>query len=160
MKLRSEAERPVRHGPAHFFGAGGACCVGVNGNVEPLPPVRGACCCPLGAGEAGAPAGTGLGSVVLLPPEAGWLLAGALVRPLSCSTVVLKPPRREATMDSESDVIMKTIAETVVAFESSVAEPRGPNAVCDPIPPNAPARSAAFPLWSRTTIIRKKQTRT
>jgi len=36
---------------------------------------------------------------------------------------------RVATTESEIDVSIKMIAETVVAFESSVAEPRGPNAV-------------------------------
>ena len=39
-------------------------------------------------------------------------------------------------------------------------DPRGPNAVCEPIPPNAPARSAAFPLCNSTTTIRNKQTKT
>ncbi len=63
-----------------------------------------------------------------------------------------------AMIDSEIEVTMKTTAEIVVAFESSVAEPRGPNAVCDPIPPNAPARSAALPLCRRITIIRKRHT--
>jgi hypothetical protein len=52
------------------------------------------------------------------------------------------------------------MAETVVALESSVAEPRGPNAVCEPMPPNAPAKSAAFPLCSSTTMHKKKQTTT
>jgi hypothetical protein len=55
---------------------------------------------------------------------------------------------------------MNRIAEIVVAFESSVAEPLGPNAVWEPDPPNAPARSAAFPLCSNTTIIRKMHTAT
>ena len=50
--------------------------------------------------------------------------------------------------------------EIVVAFDNNVAEPRGPNAVCEPIPPNAPAKSAAFPLCSKTTIIRKTHTTT
>lgn len=61
-------------------------------------------------------------------------------------------------IDSVIDVIMNTAADIVVAFESSVADPRGPNAVCDPIPPNAPARSAAWPLCSSTTTVRKIQT--
>src|SRR5207248_7086473 len=52
------------------------------------------------------------------------------------------------------------IAETVVAFDNRVAEPRGPKAVCEPIPPNAPARSAALPLCSSTTTIKNKQTST
>jgi hypothetical protein len=55
---------------------------------------------------------------------------------------------------------MNRTAEAVVAFESSVADPRGPNAVCEPIPPNAPAKSAAFPLCNRTTTIRNRQTKT
>ena len=58
-------------------------------------------------------------------------------------------------IDSEIDVNMNTIAEMVVALESSVADPRGPNAVCEPMPPNAPAKSAALPLCSRTTTMRK-----
>jgi len=61
-------------------------------------------------------------------------------------------------IESDIDVIIKMIAEIVVALESTVAEPLGPNAVCDPIPPNAPARSAAFPLCRRTTITKKTQT--
>lgn len=65
-----------------------------------------------------------------------------------------------ATTDNEIDVTINTIAEIVVAFESSVAEPRGPNAVCEPMPPNAPARSAALPLCSSTTIIKNRQTTT
>jgi len=63
-------------------------------------------------------------------------------------------------IESDRDVTMNSTAEIVVAFESNVAEPRGPKAVCEPIPPNAPARSAAFPLCSRTTIIRNTQTTT
>jgi hypothetical protein len=65
-----------------------------------------------------------------------------------------------ASIESARDVSMNTTAEMVVAFESSVAEPRGPNAVWEPIPPNAPAKSAAFPLCSSTTMIRKRHTTT
>ncbi len=61
-------------------------------------------------------------------------------------------------IESEMDVSMNTTAEIVVALESSVADPRGPNAVCEPIPPNAPAKSAALPLCSKTTTIRKRHT--
>jgi len=53
---------------------------------------------------------------------------------------------------------MNSTAEKVVALESSVADPRGPNAVCEPIPPKAPARSAALPLCSKTTMIKKMHT--
>jgi len=83
--------------------------------------------------------------------------AGVLLR---SRMVELAPLFRMATIESDSDVHMKTMAEMVVAFESSVAEPRGPNAVCEPMPPKAPARSAAFPLCNKTTMIRKTQTTT
>ncbi len=63
-------------------------------------------------------------------------------------------------IDNAIEVIMKSTAEIVVALDKSVAEPRGPNAVCEPIPPKAPAKSAAFPLCSNTTTIRKRQTST
>jgi hypothetical protein len=79
---------------------------------------------------------------------------------LRSSTVGLAPAFRVPRIDSASDVHMNAIAEIVVAFDNSVAEPRGPNAVCEPMPPKAPARSAAFPLCNRTTMIRNRQTRT
>ena len=63
-------------------------------------------------------------------------------------------------IDKEIEVSIKTTVEIVVAFDSSVAEPRGPKAVWEPIPPNAPARSAALPLCKRITIIRNKHTMT
>ena len=68
------------------------------------------------------------------------------------------PALRVARMESDIEVIIKTTAESVVALDSRVAEPRGPKAVCEPIPPNAPARSAALPLCSKTTIIRNRHT--
>jgi hypothetical protein len=74
------------------------------------------------------------------------------------STVVPSPAFRVARIDNESEVTINNTAEIVVAFESNVADPRGPKAVCEPIPPNAPARSAAFPLCSNTTMIRKTHT--
>jgi hypothetical protein len=52
---------------------------------------------------------------------------------------------------------MNMTAHQVVAFESTLAAPRGPKAVWLPAPPKAPARSAALPLWSSTTMIRTKQ---
>jgi hypothetical protein len=102
----------------------------------------------------GAEGVTGIGKVVF----DGALFAGVGFFVCSSKTVEPKPALRVAMIESESEVIMNRIAEIVVAFESNVAEPRGPNAVCDPIPPNAPARSAAFPLCKRTTIIKKIQT--
>jgi len=71
---------------------------------------------------------------------------------------VPKPAFRVAMIESVNDVTIKATAEIVVAFDSSVAEPRGPKAVWEPMPPNAPAKSAAFPLCSKTTMIRKMQT--
>ena len=99
----------------------------------------------------------------VLDGAAGALLAGALfaepcVAP--SNTVVPRPAFRVAMMESESDVTMNSIAETVVAFDSKVAEPLGPKAVWEPMPPKAPARSAAFPLCSKTTMIRKRHTNT
>ena len=67
---------------------------------------------------------------------------------------------RVAMIASVNDVNMNAAAAMVVALERTVADPRGPNAVCDPMPPNAPARSAALPLCSSTTTTRKKHTRT
>src|SRR6266566_313104 len=54
---------------------------------------------------------------------------------------------------------MNMMAHHVVARESTLAAPRGPKAVWLPAPPNAPARSAALPLWSSTTTISTKQLR-
>ena len=52
---------------------------------------------------------------------------------------------------------MNMTAHQVVALERTFAAPRGPKAVWLPAPPKAPARSAALPLWSRTTIINTRQ---
>ena len=53
--------------------------------------------------------------------------------------------------------IMNITAHHVVAWESKVAAPRGPKAVWLPAPPKAPAKSAALPLWSNTTMISTRQ---
>jgi len=58
------------------------------------------------------------------------------------------------------DVMTKSTKNVVVNLCRSVVAPRAPNAVCDPPPPNAPARSAPFPCWTRTTRIRKMLTMT
>ena len=55
---------------------------------------------------------------------------------------------------------MNMTAHHVVAFERTLAAPRGPKAVWLPAPPKAPARSAALPLWSSTTMIRTRQFKT
>src|SRR5438045_1941601 len=48
-------------------------------------------------------------------------------------------------------------AHQVVALDNTFAAPRGPNAVWLPAPPNAPAKSAALPLCSNTTMISTRQ---
>src|SRR5712692_10859011 len=58
---------------------------------------------------------------------------------------------------SASAQTMNITAHQVVARESTVAAPRGPNAVWLPAPPKAPAMSAALPLCSSTTMIRNRQ---
>lgn len=65
---------------------------------------------------------------------------------------------RVSTIAKNNDETMNSPAASVVAFDSIVADPRGPNAVWEPIPPNAPARSAALPLCSNTTPIKKTHT--
>jgi hypothetical protein len=95
-----------------------------------------------------------MGSVVFEDP----VFAGADWVDRSSNTVEPSPAVRVAMIESDIEVIIKIIADTVVAFDSRVAEPRGPNAVCEPMPPKAPARSAAFPLCNRTTIQRKMHT--
>jgi hypothetical protein len=69
-------------------------------------------------------------------------------------------PCRKAITPRESDVTINKMADQVVARESAVAAPRGPNAVWLPCPLNAAAISDPFPLWSRTTMIKNKQTTT
>ncbi len=53
---------------------------------------------------------------------------------------------RSAKIARARDVIINKDAAIVVALDKTVAVPRGPNTVCDPMPPKAPARSAALPL--------------
>jgi hypothetical protein len=59
---------------------------------------------------------------------------------------------------SPIDVNIKRMAAHVVTLVSRLAAPRGPNAVWDPWPPKAPARSALLPCCRRTTPIRIRQT--
>ena len=103
-------------------------------------------------GTAGAGAGAGAAGF------GGAVFVGAFFVVRSSNTDVPRPAFRVAMIESVNDVTIKATAEIVVAFDSSVAEPRGPKAVCEPMPPNAPAKSAAFPLCSKTTMIRKMQT--
>ena len=62
--------------------------------------------------------------------------------------------------ESVIEVIMKRTAAHVVALVRTVAAPRGPKAVCEPIPPKAAATSALLPLWMSTTKTRKRQIKT
>jgi len=72
--------------------------------------------------------------------------------------VTTEPPRDVKTARVK-DVSMKITAATVVILLRNEAAPRLPNRVwLDP--PKAAPISAPFPLWSRTTAIKKKQTRT
>ena len=64
----------------------------------------------------------------------------------------------DAISERINEVAMKIPADHAVKRESSVAAPRAPNAVWDPPPPNAPARSARFPVCSNTTRIKNTAT--
>ena len=55
---------------------------------------------------------------------------------------------------------MKSTAQTVVIFVSSVAPPRAPNAVWLEPPPKALAMSPPLPCCSRMTSRSSRQTRT
>jgi hypothetical protein len=136
-----------------FAGAGGA---GI-GTFTTFPPCAGC------AGRPGICTFVCEGALLAGALLAGALLAGALfvgacVAP--SNTEVPSPAFRVAMIESDIDVIMNSIADTVVAFDNKVAEPRGPKAVWEPMPPKAPAKSAALPLCNRTTMIRKRHTNT
>jgi hypothetical protein len=72
-----------------------------------------------GAGAAGA-AGFGATGAAGTEPFTGWR---------SSTVLLLAPALFVAMIDSDIDVSMNSTIDTVVAFDSSVAEPRGPNAV-------------------------------
>lgn len=61
-------------------------------------------------------------------------------------------------MESVIEVNMKITVDQVVALESTVVAPRGPNAVWLPIPPNAAATSPLVPLCNNTTTIKNRET--
>jgi len=124
---------------ASYFFTGAGCGAGLIGNC---------CVCVCGAGCPGGLTGTGTDLCAGSGADDGEV----------SSTLDPKPADFVAMIDNVIEVNIKMIAETVVAFDNNVADPRGPNAVCDPMPPKAPARSAAFPLCSKTTTIRKTQT--
>jgi len=101
----------------------------------------------------------GIGAVCWGGAGACWVACAGLAGADLSRTVDPPPPvPRLLSIPRLSDVSIKTAAAMVVAFDISVAEPRGPKAVWEPMPPKAPARSAALPLWSSTTMTRKKLT--
>ena len=102
------------------------------------------------------------GVTVMLPGDFDAGCAGADLAGSCCFSKTLPDDvaPRVARIASVNEGNMNRAAARVVALERTVADPRGPNAVCDPMPPNAPARSAALPLCSSTTTTRKKHTRT
>src|ERR1700680_4201873 len=89
------------------------------------------------------------------PGFTGCVLTGDALTP--CSTEFV-PLWREAKTDSVIEVTIKMMADQVVAFDRTVAAPRGPKAVWLPMPPKAAAMSPLFPLCSNTTMMRNKQT--
>ena len=158
---------------AYFFG--GACCwfgapPGGGGMFKGIvvdSPVLGLLSvtdgCPGFTGPV--PGVTWTGAPGTIPGGSVVVFAGCLVEVgAGCLSKIVLPPvvpaRLVARIESDNEVTMNRTAEAVVAFDRSVADPLGPNAVCEPIPPNAPAKSAAFPLCNRTTTIRNRQTNT
>src|SRR3979409_1278136 len=89
---------------------------------------------------------------------AGFAGCDVVCEPFTPESTEAGPARREAKIESVIEVTMKIIADQVVALVSTVAAPRGPNAVWLPWPPKAAARSPLLPLWRSTTAIRNRQT--
>ena len=124
---REQNSRTPNYGLAGVAGAG--CCGVVDCGA--------AGCCVAGAGAGLAGAGAGFENCCKIEPP--------------CSTL------RSTRTTNANAQIMNITAHHVVACESTVAAPRGPNAVWLPAPPKAPARSAALPLCSSTTTISTRQ---
>src|ERR1700687_5879976 len=95
------------------------------------------------------------GGVGTLGAGAGCVFTGCDFTP--CNTEV-GPLRREAYTDKVMEVTINATADQVVALESALAAPRGPNAVWLPCPPKAAEISPLLPLCRRTTMMIKKQT--
>ena len=136
----------------NYFGGAGVAGAGADGAGVVAPGAAGAGVEALGVAVLGA---AGIGA-------AGAGTAGAAGLPVFENCCNTELPEAEAVefwrMVMAMDVSMNMIAHQVVAFERNVAAPRGPNAVWLPAPPNAPAKSAASPLWSNTTMINRPQT--
>jgi hypothetical protein len=87
---------------------------------------------------------------------AGLVAAGAGFENFCKTEPPCSTERSTRTTRAKAQIINIT-AHQVVAWESTVAAPRGPKAVWLPAPPKAPARSAALPLCSSTTMISTRQ---
>src|SRR5215469_1322629 len=112
--------------------------------------VDGAGCCGVDdCGGAAGCAGVGLAGAGFVAAGAGFETFCKIEPP--CST--LRSTRTTIAIAHT----MNITAHQVVAWESTEAAPRGPNAVWLPAPPKAPARSAALPLCSSTTTINTRQ---
>ena len=128
---------------ARYFGAFG----GVAGGVA-------------GAG-AGAPEGAGAGAVAGVDVDAGaGVLAGAGFGGGGAEPLTTDPGPRWPMMASASAPSMNSTAKPVVAFVSSVAPARAPNAAWLLPPPNALAMSPPLPCCSRMTSSSRRQTST
>src|ERR1019366_7651946 len=104
-----------------FAGAAGVACAA---GAWPVGAATGAC--PAGAGPPGAGNGRpGLAGTWPVVPCTG----AVFFVPCRSSAAPDTPAPFVARIDNDMDVSMNTTVEIVVAFESSVAEPRGPNAV-------------------------------
>ena len=114
-------------------------------------PVEGAAA---GAGDAGAacPAAGGF------DPGAGAAGAAAFGAAEAGRDFEMTEPFGLASMiDRIMEMATKPTNAPVVTLWRNVVAPRAPKAVWLDPPPNAPAMSAPFPCWRRTTRIRKKQ---
>ena len=99
-----------------------------------------------------------VGGAVGVAGGVGCVFTGADFTP--CNTEFeFGPPCLMALMESVIDVSMKATADQVVALESALAAPRGPNAVWLPCPPKAAEMSPLLPLCSSTTMMMKKHTK-
>ena len=77
--------------------------------------------------------------------------AGALAGTTDCA--------RDESFARLNEVIMNTIATTVVILPRIVGVPMEPNTAWLPPPPNAEPMSAPFPAWSSTIPMMARHTR-
>jgi hypothetical protein len=130
-------------------GAGVAGCAGAGGAVAGGVVVVGAAgAASAGLFSAGGVAGAGVAGA------AGVVGAGAVAPGGTTDRL----PGLAATIVNASVFTMKMIAAASVALESTVADPRCPNAVWLEPPPNVPDQSALLPCCKSTTRIRNRQT--